>query len=69
MSDVYHFYGPSASNEPRDEVSDEQEPLADQRVFRVSEESWSAVIDMLDAPPRPRLAVMAVAVSKAPWEA
>jgi uncharacterized protein (DUF1778 family) len=41
--------------------------LADQRVFHVSDENWSAFMDILNAPAKPDADIVALARSQAPW--
>jgi uncharacterized protein (DUF1778 family) len=41
--------------------------LADQRVFQVSDEHWSAFMDILDAPAKADPAIVSLARSRPPW--
>lgn len=42
--------------------------LADKRVFQVSEENWSAFMDILNAPASPDPSIVSLARSRAPWD-
>jgi uncharacterized protein (DUF1778 family) len=48
-------------------VREAESTLADRRVFQVSDENWSAFMDILNAPAQPDAAIVALARSKAPW--
>ncbi len=48
-------------------VREAENALADQRVFQVSDENWSAFMDILNAPVAPDADIVALARSRAPW--
>lgn len=48
-------------------VREAQNTLADQRVFKVSDENWSKFMAILEAPAKPDPGIVALAHSQAPW--
>jgi uncharacterized protein (DUF1778 family) len=48
-------------------VREAETTLADRRVFQVSDENWSAFMDILNAPAQPDATITALARSRAPW--
>ena len=48
-------------------VREAENALSDQRVFQVSDENWTAFMEILDAPARPDPDIVALVRSKAPW--
>jgi uncharacterized protein (DUF1778 family) len=48
-------------------IREAESTLADRRVFQVSDEHWSAFMDILSAPAAPDPDLVALARSRAPW--
>jgi uncharacterized protein (DUF1778 family) len=51
----------------RSAIREAESTLADRRVFQVSDEHWSAFMDILSAPAQPDPDLVALARSRTPW--